>query len=243
MNRPSIRTSLSKAAVAKRDEALLAQLGYKQEFKRAFKPLEVFGISFSIIGLLPSIASVLVYALPNGGASSMVWGWAVGSLFILSVGLSMAELGSAAPTSGGLYYWAHSLSSPRWRNLLSWIVGYANTVGSIASLASIDWGCAVQVAAAASIGSGQTFAATNAQLFGIYIAILLSHAIVCCLGTTVLARLQSVYVAINILLCIAVIIVLPVATPKEYINSASYALGNFTNCIYPPFFFFSFRRG
>ncbi|KAI6137894.1 amino acid/polyamine transporter I [Pisolithus tinctorius] len=229
MNRPSIRTSLSKAAVAKRDEALLAQLGYKQEFKRAFKPLEVFGISFSIIGLLPSIASVLVYALPNGGASSMVWGWAVGSLFILSVGLSMAELGSAAPTSGGLYYWAHSLSSPRWRNLLSWIVGYANTVGSIASLASIDWGCAVQVAAAASIGSGQTFAATNAQLFGIYIAILLSHAIVCCLGTTVLARLQSVYVAINILLCIAVIIVLPVATPKEYINSASYALGNFTN--------------
>lgn len=159
----------------------------------------------------------------------MVWGWVVGSLFILSVGLSMAELGSAAPTSGGLYYWAHSLSSPRWRNLLSWIVGYANTVGSIASLASIDWGCAIQVAAAASIGSGQTFIATNAQLFGIYIAILLSHAVVCCLGTAVLARLQSVYVLINIVLCIVVIIVLPAATPKEYINSASYALANFTN--------------
>lgn len=225
----SIRTSLSKGAIANRDEALLAQLGYKQEFKRAFTPWEVFGISFSIIGLLPSIASVLVYALPNGGASSMVWGWAVGSLFILSVGLSMAELGSAAPTSGGLYYWSHSLSSPRWRNLLSWIVGYANTVGSIASLASIDWGCAIQVAAAASIGSGQTFVATNAQLFGIYIALLLSHAVVCCLGTAILARLQSVYTLINFLLCIVVIIVLPVATPKEYINSASYALGNFTN--------------
>ncbi|KAI6106449.1 amino acid/polyamine transporter I [Pisolithus croceorrhizus] len=229
MIRPIIRTSLSKEAIANRDEALLAQLGYKQEFKRAFTPLEVFGISFSIIGLLPSIASVLVYALPNGGASSMVWGWVVGSLFILSVGLSMAELGSAAPTSGGLYYWAHSLSSPRWRNLLSWIVGYANTVGSIASLASIDWGCAIQVAAAASIGSGQTFVATNAQLFGIYIALLLSHAVVCCLGTAVLARLQSVYVLINVVLCIVVIIVLPAATPQEYINSASYALANFTN--------------
>ncbi|KAI5984921.1 amino acid/polyamine transporter I [Pisolithus orientalis] len=229
MNRPSIGASSSKEAIAKRDEALLAQLGYKQEFKRAFKPSEVFGIAFSIIGLLPSIASVLVYALSNGGASSMVWGWVVGSLLILSVGLSMAELGSAAPTSGGLYYWAYSLSSPRWRNLLSWVVGYANTVGSIASVASIDWSCAVQVAAAASIGSGQTFVATTGQLYGIYIAILLSHAVVCCLGTVVLARLQSIYVAINILLCIAVIIVLPAATPKEYINSASYALGNFTN--------------
>ncbi|KAI6001722.1 amino acid permease-domain-containing protein [Pisolithus marmoratus] len=245
MNQPGISpTSPSKEVIAKKDEALLAELGYKQEFKRAFTPLEkrpalgiipindehkVFGVSFSIIGLLPSIASVLFYALPNGGASAMVWGWAVGSLFILTVGLSMAELGSAAPTSGGLYYWAHSLSSPRWRNLLSWIVGYANTVGSIASLASIDWGCAVQVAAAATIGSGQTFVATNAQLVGIYMAILLSHAIVCCLGTAVLARLQSVYVVINILLCIVVIVVLPAATPKEYINSASYALGNFTN--------------
>ncbi|KAG2072009.1 hypothetical protein BDR04DRAFT_1141912 [Suillus decipiens] len=161
-------------AIAKADEALLAELGYKQEFKRAFTPLEVFGIAFSIIGLLPSIASVLFYAVPNGGPASMVWGWAVTSLFILCVGMSMAELGSAAPTSGGLYFWTHSLSSPRCRNLLAWIVGCktvmvilmsrdSNTIGTIASVASIDWGCAVQIMAAVSIGSGQTFIATSAQ--------------------------------------------------------------------------------
>lgn len=38
------------------DDAALATLGYKQEFKRAFNPIEVFGIGFSIIGLFPSIA-------------------------------------------------------------------------------------------------------------------------------------------------------------------------------------------
>lgn len=32
----------------------------------------------------------------------MVWGWAVASIFILFVGLGMAELASAAPTSGGV---------------------------------------------------------------------------------------------------------------------------------------------
>lgn len=84
------------------DEALLASLGYKQEFRREFAPLEVFGIAFSIIGLLPSIASVLVYALPNGGPAAMVWGWAVASIGVLLVGISMAELASAAPTSGGV---------------------------------------------------------------------------------------------------------------------------------------------
>ena len=40
------------------DAILLAQLGYKQELKRAFRPHEVFGIGFAIIGLVPSIASV-----------------------------------------------------------------------------------------------------------------------------------------------------------------------------------------
>lgn len=143
--------------------------------------------------------------------------------------MSMAELASAAPTSGGLYFWTHSLSSPRWRNLLAWIVGYSNTIGSIASVASIDWGCAVQVMAAASIGSNLEFSATNGQTFGCYVAIVLTQAILCCFGTRVLARLQTVYVILNVLLCLAVIIALPAATPSEFKNSASYALGNFSN--------------
>ena len=97
------------------DEALLASLGYKQEFRREFAPLEVFGIAFSIIGLLPSIASVLVYALPNGGPAATVWGWVVATLGVLSVGISMAELASAAPTSGGV----KSFSLVRVTSLLS----------------------------------------------------------------------------------------------------------------------------
>ena len=42
------------------DDALLASLGYKQEFRREFSPLEVFGVAFSIIGVLPSIAFVSI---------------------------------------------------------------------------------------------------------------------------------------------------------------------------------------
>lgn len=34
---------------------------------------------------------------------------------------------------------------------------------------------------------------------GVYVAISLTHVVGCCLGTTVLARLQSVYVALNVL--------------------------------------------
>ena len=33
-----------------KDEERLAKLGYKQEFKRDFSPLELFGLSFGLIG-------------------------------------------------------------------------------------------------------------------------------------------------------------------------------------------------
>lgn len=42
------------------DEDLLARLGYKQEFKRDFSRLELFGLSFTIVGVVQSIAYVLV---------------------------------------------------------------------------------------------------------------------------------------------------------------------------------------
>lgn len=54
--------------------------------------IEVFGIAFSIMGLLPSIASTLAYSIPAGPAG-LVWGWFLASMFIFIVGLAMADLG------------------------------------------------------------------------------------------------------------------------------------------------------
>jgi amino acid transporter len=61
--------------------------------------IEVFGIAFAIIGLLPSIAATLAYSIPSGPAG-MVWSWFLACMFIFIVGLAMADLGSAMPTSG-----------------------------------------------------------------------------------------------------------------------------------------------
>ncbi|GAW07746.1 APC amino acid permease [Lentinula edodes] len=56
-----------------KDEVLLVQLGYKQEFKRDFGLLELFGVAYSIQGVVPSIASVLVYSIPYGAARWLSW--------------------------------------------------------------------------------------------------------------------------------------------------------------------------
>jgi len=211
------------------DDQLLAKLGYKQEFKRHFTFFEVFGLGFSIIGLIPSIASVLINVLPSGGAIALVWGWAVCAFFLTFIALAMADLGSAMPTSGGVYYWTYKYSSDKWRTLLCWIVGYTNMVTSVAALASMDWGCAVQICAAVSIGTHMRFIPTTSQTYGVFAAIVISHGLFCSMGTKVIARLQRFWALLNIVLILAMFIGLPIATPKEFKNTAKYAFGDFEN--------------
>ncbi|ANB14601.1 Uga4p [Sugiyamaella lignohabitans] len=67
------------------DDHLLMQLGYKPELRRNFSVIQVFGIAFSIMSLLPSIASVLALNLPAGGCAT--WGWLAASVCILTVGM------------------------------------------------------------------------------------------------------------------------------------------------------------
>lgn len=48
------------------DEAALAVLGYRQEFKREFSAWSTFAVSFAVMGLLPSIASTMWYGIGYG---------------------------------------------------------------------------------------------------------------------------------------------------------------------------------
>ncbi|VDC04470.1 unnamed protein product [Peniophora sp. CBMAI 1063] len=212
------------------DEALLRQLGYKQELRRTFTPLELFGVGFGIIGVVPSVASILVYAIPNGGPSAMIWGWAVCTIGLVAISAAIAELGSAMPTSGGLYYWTYSFSSPRYKTIAAWMVGYSNTIGNLAAVASVEWGFSLQLMAAITIATDGAFVPTDGQVYGVYIAALLVHGMICSVGAVkYIARVQPVITALNILLALVVIIALPVATPKELRNTAGYSFGGFDN--------------
>ena len=70
----------------------LEDLGYRQELKRSFSRLETFGVAFSIMGVVPSIASTIIYSLPYGGPVSMIWGWALSSVLIMFIGLAMVSI-------------------------------------------------------------------------------------------------------------------------------------------------------
>jgi hypothetical protein len=50
----------------------------------------------------------------------------------------MAEICSAYPTSGGLYYWSAKLAGKKWAPLASWVTGwYVDTAAT--KIISLDW--------------------------------------------------------------------------------------------------------
>ena len=103
------------------DDELLATLGYRAELKREFSYLAVFGQSFGAMGIAPAIAESMIFSLGSAGAVGMVWTYLIGCLLLIPVALSLGELGSSMPTSGGLYYWVARLTPPRQRAFMCWL--------------------------------------------------------------------------------------------------------------------------
>jgi amino acid transporter len=121
------------------DESLLHKLGYAQELFRAMGGFRNFAISFTIISILAGCLTSYTIAFEHGGPIAVTWGWLLVGLMSTVIALSMAEIASAYPTAGGLYYWASKLGSPGW----GWATGWFNLIGQIAVTAAIGYGLAV----------------------------------------------------------------------------------------------------
>jgi amino acid transporter len=135
---------MSKDELIAHDMKRLHGLGYAQELFRAMGGFSNFAISFTIISILSGCVT-LFYLIPSTvgfGAASI--GWPLVTIFVVIVALGMAELASAYPTAGGLYYWSSKLGfrgrgGPAW----GWYTGWFNLIGQIAITAGIAYGAAV----------------------------------------------------------------------------------------------------
>lgn len=212
------------------DNELLAEIGYKAELKRQFSTLQVFGVAFSIMGLLPSQASVLGQAL-TGGSVGMIWGWFVASIFVLLIGLSMAELASAMPTSGGLYYWSWYYAPEKYKVPISYIVGNTNSVALVGALCSVDYGFAKEVLAAVYLTYDGDFEITNGRTYGVYAACVIAHIFITCASSHICSKLQTTSIICNSLLVVLFLIAIPIGTKvnRGGFNDGAFIFGDYEN--------------
>ncbi|GAA0938561.1 amino acid permease [Nonomuraea longicatena] len=170
------------------DSRRLAELGYKQELARTWSGFSNFAISFSIISILAGCFTTFGQAWNNGGPVAISWGWPIISVFILIIGLCMAELVSAYPTAGGIYWWAAKMGRP----VHGWFTGWLNLIGLVAVTASVDYGAATFL----NITLNRFFGlqVSLGTTFTIFVVVLLLHALINIFSHRLISVLQNVSV-------------------------------------------------
>ena len=179
-------------------------MGYAQELFRAMGGFSNFAISFTIISILSGCVTLFYLTTINGGYTAASIGWPLVTVFVVIVALGMAELASAYPTAGGLYYWASKLGGPGW----GWFTGWFNLIGQVGITAGIDYGAAVTIdtllhawfpAIPATIGSFTSInPATQWTTLLIYAIILALHALLNIFGVRIVAFLNDISVGWHI---------------------------------------------
>ncbi|MFF5789254.1 amino acid permease [Streptomyces sp. NPDC012693] len=175
-------------AAAQDEEARLRELGYQPVLARRMGGFGNFAISFSVISVLSGCMTLYGFGMGTGGPAVMLWGWAGVGLFVLCVGLALAEVTSAYPTSGALYYMADRLGGRRW----GWYTGWLNLLGLLGAIAGIDYGAALFTGAFLNLQWG--FEPTAGSTFLIFLAILLLHAVLNLFGVRLVSVLNSISV-------------------------------------------------
>jgi amino acid transporter len=134
-------SKLTREEQIQQDARDLERLGYAQQLFREMGGFSNFAISFSIISILTGAVLLFGYGLKFAGPIINTVGWPVVSFFTLCVAASMAELASAYPTAGGLYYWSLRLGGRGW----GWVTAWLNMVGQVTATAGINIAAAVYI--------------------------------------------------------------------------------------------------
>src|SRR3954465_3512884 len=200
------------------DEERLAEMGYSQELERSWSGFQNLAISFTIISCLAGCFPTYYQAWNNGGPVAISWGWPIISAFILIIAFCMAELASAYPTAGGIYWWSAKLGGPGW----GWFTGWFNLLGLIAILASVDYFAGQFLGVVLGLYNvnilGVNFgdgAHALGETFLLFAILLTLHVILNIRGSHLVARLNGISVFWHVL-GVAVIVGILIFAPSKH---------------------------
>lgn len=103
---------------------------YKQELERNLTVTSVIGLGFGIVGVVFGLSSTIWISLIDGANVTILYGWLVTAFFSTCVVLSLSEIISKYPTSGGVYHFSAILSNEKYSSICSWFTGWFLIIGN-----------------------------------------------------------------------------------------------------------------
>ena len=113
------------------DRLNMHRMGKTQELRRNFSFIPTFGFSAVLMISWEAMLNATSYSIPNGGLPAMIWMYVVSLFGMGAAVVSMAEMASMAPTSGGQYHWVSEFAPKTLQKVLSYIIGMSTTTSKL----------------------------------------------------------------------------------------------------------------
>ncbi|KAF2001725.1 amino acid transporter [Amniculicola lignicola CBS 123094] len=156
--------------------------------KPRLSKLTMVGMSFAILNTWIALAGSLGIVLPSGSSVAFLYGFIFCVLCNLCLGASLGEMASIWPTAGGQYHFAYSLTSERWRKVVSFWVGWTSIAGWLTLVTTEGFFSAQFFSAAGVVGSAGEYEITQWKTYLIFVAILTFGTLVNIFGNKILGR-------------------------------------------------------
>ncbi|KAK3312091.1 putative GABA permease [Apodospora peruviana] len=111
------------------DKKDMWRMGKKQQLRRNFRFFSIFGFTMVLMATWEATLTANVLGLINGGTGGLIWMYIVTFFGMFIAILSMAEMASMAPTTGGQYHWVSEFAPASAQKFLSYLVGWLCVLG------------------------------------------------------------------------------------------------------------------
>ncbi|KAK5055085.1 hypothetical protein LTR84_012833 [Exophiala bonariae] len=199
--------------------------GDASELKKRFSSLNILSVCVTLMATWEATGAVFAGGLVAGGPVALLYGYILALLGTMATCLSLAELASLCPASGGQNEWTYILAPERFAAFFSWLTGWITTLGWLSLTASAALLGGLQIQGLAVLNHPEYVPQRWHGTF-IYWAILLVAYLVNTIGIKFMPLIENGVLLFHVLTFLAVLIPLVVLSPHK---SAEYVFTSFEN--------------
>ncbi|KAH8889439.1 amino acid transporter [Thozetella sp. PMI_491] len=188
--------------------------------------LTMIAMTFAILNTWIALAGSIGLVLPSGGSVAFLYGFIFCVLCNLALAASLGEMAAIWPTAGGQYHFVYALASDKWKNILSFWVGWTNIAGWLTLVTTEGFFASQFISAAAVIASDGAYEIEAWKTYLIFMAILTFTTVANIWGNKILGRWNDAALYWSIFAVVIISIVL-LATSKK--TDASFVFTEFEN--------------
>ncbi|KAH7124900.1 amino acid/polyamine transporter I [Dactylonectria estremocensis] len=207
------------------DAAKLIAMGYKPQMKRQMSTLQLVGVAFMVTASWLGVTGGFSIGVVIGGSASLVYGLIIVAVINIFIVTALSELVSAMPNAGGQYYWVTKLAPQKLARVSAYFTGICNLSGGILASAGATVLMGHMVLGVAKLAHPDyVIQQWHAWMIGVAFNVSTCAANI---NRENAARSVSIGMFFNILICAAIVVVIPAVSTSH--TDASFIFASVEN--------------